>query len=66
MARIAGVDLPRDKRLEVGLTYIFGVGCSLARETCDTLKIDRDTKIRDLTASTSTRISASRAISGVR
>ena len=49
MARIAGVDLPRDKRLEVGLTYIYGVGCSLAREACDTLKIDRNTKIRDLT-----------------
>ncbi len=49
MARISGVDLPRDKRLEVGLTYIFGVGSSLARETCDALKIDRSTKIRDLT-----------------
>ncbi len=49
MARIAGVDLPRDKRLEVGLTYIFGVGRSLACETCDALKIDRNTKIRDLT-----------------
>ena len=49
MARIAGVDLPRDKRLEIGLTYIFGVGCSLAREACDALKIDRNTKIRDLT-----------------
>jgi small subunit ribosomal protein S13 len=49
MARIAGIDLPRDKRVEVGLTYIFGVGRSHSREACDALEIDRDTKIRDLT-----------------
>jgi small subunit ribosomal protein S13 len=49
MARIAGVDLPRDKRVEIGLTYIFGVGRSRARQACLDLGIDRDTKVRDLT-----------------
>ena len=49
MARIAGVDLPRDKRVEIGLTYIFGVGSPHALETCDALGISRDTRIRDLT-----------------
>ena len=49
MARIAGVDLPRDKRLEIGLTYIFGVGHSRAREACEALGIDPNTKVRDLT-----------------
>ena len=49
MARIAGVDLPRDKRVEIGLTYIFGVGTTRAREMCSSLGIDRDTRIRDLT-----------------
>ncbi len=51
MARISGVDLPRDKRVEVGLTYIFGVGRSRAVDTCLTLGIDLDTKVRDLTDS---------------
>jgi small subunit ribosomal protein S13 len=49
MARIAGVDLPREKRVEIGLTYIFGVGSPHALETCDALGISRDTRIRDLT-----------------
>ncbi|MBN2114113.1 MAG: 30S ribosomal protein S13 [Acidimicrobiia bacterium] len=49
MARIAGVDLPREKRVEIGLTYIFGVGTTRAREMCDSLGINRDTRIRDLT-----------------
>ena len=49
MARIAGVNLPRDKRLEVGLTYIFGVGRSRAREICTALDLSLDTKVRDLT-----------------
>ena len=48
MARIAGVDLPRDKRVEIGLTYIFGVGHSRALDTCLSLEIDLDTKVRDL------------------
>jgi small subunit ribosomal protein S13 len=49
MARIAGVNLPRDKRLEVALTYIFGVGRSTARQICEAVGISVDTKVRDLT-----------------
>ena len=49
MARIAGVDLPREKRLEIALTYIFGVGLTRAHLVCDNLAIDRGTKVRDLT-----------------
>src|SRR6266542_3856013 len=49
MARIAGVNLPREKRLEVGLTYIFGIGRSAARQVCEALGLSPDTKIRDLT-----------------
>ena len=48
MARIAGVDLPREKRVEIGLTYIFGVGRSTAKKICDSAEVDRDTKVRDL------------------
>jgi small subunit ribosomal protein S13 len=44
MARIAGVDLPRGKRLEIGLTYLYGIGRSNAQKICDDLKIDRSTK----------------------
>jgi small subunit ribosomal protein S13 len=49
MARIAGVDIPREKRLEVSLTYIFGVGRSTARNVCQATGIDIDTRVRDLT-----------------
>jgi small subunit ribosomal protein S13 len=49
MARIAGTDLPRDKRVEIGLTYIFGVGRSRSRQMLHALEIDLDTKVRDLT-----------------
>jgi small subunit ribosomal protein S13 len=49
MARIAGTDLPRDKRVEIGLTYIFGVGRSTSRKVLADLEIDLDTKVRDLT-----------------
>src|SRR5215203_600775 len=48
MARIAGVDLPREKRVEVGLTYIYGVGRSTARKICRDAEVDPDTKVRDL------------------
>jgi small subunit ribosomal protein S13 len=51
MARIAGTDLPRDKRVEIGLTYIFGVGRTTALQILDDLKIDRGTAVRDLTDS---------------
>jgi small subunit ribosomal protein S13 len=49
MARIAGVDLPRDKKVEIGLTYIFGIGRSSARQVCAALGLSPDTKVRDLT-----------------
>jgi small subunit ribosomal protein S13 len=49
LARIAGVNLPRDKRLEVGLTYIYGMGRSQARDVCAALGLSLDTKVRDLT-----------------
>ena len=49
MARIAGVDIPREKRLEVSLTYIFGVGRSTSRQVCDRVSISPDTRVRDLT-----------------
>jgi small subunit ribosomal protein S13 len=49
MARIAGVNLPTQKRLEVGLTYIYGIGRSTANEVCAALGLSPDTKVRDLT-----------------
>jgi small subunit ribosomal protein S13 len=48
MARIAGVDIPRDKRVAVGLTYIYGIGRSLAERTLAATEIDPDTRVRDL------------------
>ncbi|HLR20668.1 MAG TPA: 30S ribosomal protein S13 [Tissierellaceae bacterium] len=49
MARIAGVDLPRDKRSAIGLTYIFGIGRSRALEILQKANVNPDTKIKDLT-----------------
>ena len=49
MARIAGVNLPNNKRLEVGLTYIYGIGPSTAREIIAALGMSSDEKVRDLT-----------------
>ena len=49
MARIAGVNLPNQKRLEVGLTYIFGIGQPTARKICAELGLSHDEKVRDLT-----------------
>ena len=48
MARIAGVDLPREKRVEVGLTYVYGIGRSRARKILEETGVDPDTKVRDL------------------
>jgi small subunit ribosomal protein S13 len=48
MARIAGVDLPREKRAEVGLTYVYGIGRSTARKILKETGVDPDTKVRDL------------------
>ena len=49
MARIAGVDIPREKRLEISLTYIFGIGKPTAQKLCTDLGLDRDTKVSALT-----------------
>ncbi|MCH7668694.1 MAG: 30S ribosomal protein S13 [Acidobacteria bacterium] len=49
MARIAGTDLPRDKRIEIGLTYVFGIGRSRSLQILEALELDPDTKVRDLT-----------------
>ena len=49
MARIAGVDLPRDKRIEIALTYIFGIGLTLSKEILAATAINPDTRTRDLT-----------------
>ena len=49
MARIAGVDIPREKRLEISLTYIYGIGKPTAQKVCDDLALDRDTKVSALT-----------------
>lgn len=49
MARIAGVNIPREKRVEIGLTYVYGVGRSTSGKILDELEISRDTYVRDLT-----------------
>ncbi len=49
MARIAGVDLPKTKRVEIGLTYIFGIGRPLSNRILDKAKLNKDTKVKDLT-----------------
>ena len=49
MARIAGVDLPRDKRIEIGLTYIYGIGRVSATKINEKAKVNPDTRVRDLT-----------------
>ncbi|MGM9537897.1 MAG: 30S ribosomal protein S13 [Candidatus Onthomonas sp.] len=49
MARIAGIDLPKDKRIEIGLTYIYGIGRTSANKILAQTGIDPDTRVRDLT-----------------
>ncbi len=56
MARIAGVNLPNQKRLEVGLTYIYGIGQPRARQIAAELGLSKDTKVRDLTDDEVTRL----------
>ena len=58
MARIAGVDIPREKRLEISLTYIFGIGKSTAQKIAASLELDPNTKVRDLTDDEVTKIRA--------
>ena len=55
MARIAGVDLPRDKRIEYALPYIYGIGLTLSREILAKTGINPDTRVRDLTEKTNTK-----------
>ncbi|NMB12520.1 MAG: 30S ribosomal protein S13 [Firmicutes bacterium] len=49
MARIAGVDIPRDKRVEIALTYIYGIGRSTSKEILAKASVNPDTRVRDLT-----------------
>jgi small subunit ribosomal protein S13 len=56
VARISGVDIPREKRLEISLTYIFGVGRTLAQRVCAETDTNPDTRVRDLTDEEVTRL----------
>jgi len=56
LARISGVDLPRDKRLEIGLTYIYGIGLTRSHQICAETGVDPDTRVRQLTDDEVTRI----------
>ena len=56
MARIAGVDLPRDKRIEIGLTYIFGIGRTTADQILEATGVDPDIRVRDLSESDVTKL----------
>ncbi len=58
MARIAGVDIPREKRLVISLTYIYGIGRSIAEQICEATEIDQSTRVRDLTDSEVNKIRA--------
>ena len=49
MARISGVDIPRDKRVEISLTYIYGIGRTIAGQTCEAADVNPATRVRDLT-----------------
>ena len=49
MARISGVDVPREKRVEIALTYIFGIGRTTAQQICDRTDVNRNARVRDLT-----------------
>ena len=58
MARISGVDLPREKRVEIGLTYVYGIGRASANKIQEGAKVNPDTRVRDLTDDEVRRISA--------
>ncbi len=49
MARIAGVDIPREKRVEIALTYIYGIGNTVSKQVCQSTDVSPDTRVRDLT-----------------
>ncbi len=57
MARISGVDLPREKRVEIGLTYIYGIGRTSANKILEVAEVNPDTRVRDLTDDEVRRIS---------
>jgi small subunit ribosomal protein S13 len=56
MARIAGIDLPQNKQIHIGLTYIYGIGRSRAHEILDQAKVETSTKVKDLTEEEAQRI----------
>jgi small subunit ribosomal protein S13 len=56
VARISGVDIPREKRLEISLTYIYGIGLTTSQRICDETETNRDTRVRDLTDEEVTRL----------
>lgn len=56
MARISGVDLPRDKRVEIGITYIFGIGLTSAQKVLEQTGISPDTRVKDLTDAEITKL----------
>ncbi|GGZ91008.1 30S ribosomal protein S13 [Streptomyces echinoruber] len=56
MARVSGVDIPRDKRVEVALTYVFGIGRTLSKQTLAATGVDPNTRVRDLTEDELVRI----------
>ena len=56
MARIAGVDLPREKRVEIGLTYIYGIGLPTSKKILETTKIDPNKRVKDLTEAAVSKI----------
>lgn len=58
MARIAGVDIPRNKRAVVSLTYIFGIGSTVAAQTCEAVGIGPDVRVKDLTEQEVARLRA--------
>jgi small subunit ribosomal protein S13 len=58
MARISGVDIPREKRLEVSLTYVYGIGPSISKQLCAAVDVNPNTRVRDLTDEEVNRIRA--------
>jgi len=58
LARVAGLDLPRDKRVEIGLTYLFGIGRTLSNRILQQAGVNPDTRVRDLTETEVSRINA--------
>ena len=56
MARIAGIDLPRDKRIEIGLTYIYGIGRTSAKKILEKTGVNPDTRVKDLTETDEARL----------